>query len=96
MFCELAPPFHRPSPGGEGCSCSIFCNHQLQYGSSCDDSVQNVYGCTDSVHCNVQDDELAGTWEVLSRDEGSGEPLLERRDVWGMSDLQPPSPVRFS
>ncbi|KAK9839339.1 hypothetical protein WJX84_005334 [Apatococcus fuscideae] len=42
-----------------------------------------------------QEDELAGTWEMLSRDEDSGEPLLERRDVWGMSDLQPPSPVRF-
>ncbi|KAK9847482.1 hypothetical protein WJX84_005381 [Apatococcus fuscideae] len=42
-----------------------------------------------------QEDELAGTWEVLSLGEDSGEPLLERRDVWGMSDLQPPKPVRF-
>ncbi|EIE21195.1 hypothetical protein COCSUDRAFT_57107 [Coccomyxa subellipsoidea C-169] len=38
------------------------------------------------------DDELAGTWEALSLDEG-GQAILERRDVWGFPDapdLDPP------
>ena len=44
-------------------------------------------------------DELAGTWEALSLDKDSGEPLLERRDVWGFSDAGGDQPknrgVRF-
>lgn len=38
------------------------------------------------------DDELAGTWEALSLDDG-GQAILERRDVWGFPDapdLDPP------
>ena len=39
------------------------------------------------------DDELAGTWEALSLDEG-GQALLERRDVWGFSDAPNGEPPR--
>ena len=39
------------------------------------------------------DDELAGTWEALSLDEG-GQALLERRDVWGFPDSPGGEPPR--
>lgn len=32
-----------------------------------------------------EDDEMVGTWERLLQDE-TGEPLLERRDVWGFAE----------
>ena len=38
------------------------------------------------------EDELAGTWETLSLVEG--EPLVERRDVWGLADpVRPGNPL---
>ena len=36
----------------------------------------------------ADEDELAGTWETLSLVDG--EPLVERGDVWGLSDPVPP------
>jgi hypothetical protein len=39
------------------------------------------------------DDELAGTWEALSLDEG-GQAILERRDVWGFPDAPDSDPPR--